>query len=167
MTLRDDRSILAVDPTKRGLAFVFFEHGELIDWGTRSCGRALKDSLALLDLVANNCAPDVLVLEDAAAPGCMRRARVREFLRAAGAHGRRRGLAVLSVARQKVREAWRQRGCTTKQAIAANIADHFPELTHLVPPPRKLFADEPERIRLFDALTLLLAVTDHSSSVGR
>lgn len=167
MTLRDERSILAIDPTKRGLAFVFFEHGELIDWGTRECERRVEAMLALLDVLMNNCAPDVLVLEDGSAPGCMRRVRVREFLRAAVNHGRRRGLSVLAIARTKVREMWRRRGCTTKQAIATNIAEHFPELAHLVPPPRKLFADEPERIRLFDALTLLLAVSDPTSSVGR
>ena len=167
MMLSDRRPILAVDPTKRGLAFVFFEQGELIDWGTRSCGRQLKDGVALLDTIVNTSAADVLVLEDSSAPGCMRRARIREFLRMAAAYGRRRGLVVFPIARREVRTMWRERGCNTKQLIATSIAQHFPELSHLVPPVRKIFTDEPERIRLFDALTLLSAVTDLPFRVGR
>lgn len=167
MILSDRRPILAIDPTKRGLAFVFFEQGELIDWGTRSCGRQLKDGVALLDTIVNTSGSDVIVLEDSSAPGCVRRARIREFLRMAAAYARRRGLLVLTIARREVRDMWRERGCNTKQAIAASIAQHFPELSHLVPPARKIFADEPERIRLFDALTLLSAVTDLPSVVGR
>jgi hypothetical protein len=165
MTLRDSRPILAIDPTKRGLAFVFFEDGELIDWGTRECPRRIDAMLRLLDVLIDHCGPDVLVLEDGLADGCVRRARVREFLRWAARHAGRRDLVIAAVARREVREVWRKRGCTTKQAIAASVITHFPELAHLLPPPRKLFADEPERIRLFDALSLLLAVTDFASSV--
>jgi hypothetical protein len=152
---------------KRGLAFVWFERGELIDWGTRSCGREPKAGRALLDVLVNVSAADIVVLEDPDAEGCLRRAHIKQFLRVAAAHARRQGLRVVKVARRDVGMIWRDRGSSTKQAIAAKLADHFTELRHLVPPPRKLFMDEVARLQIFDALTLVLAAFDRAGSVGR
>jgi hypothetical protein len=167
MKLRDHRSILGVDPTKRGLAFVFFERGELIDWGSRKCGRELKNGLALLDVLVGTSAADIVVFENPDAEGCLRRARIRQFLRVAVAHATRQGLRVITVARREVRRTWRSRGSSTKQAIAAKLADELPELRHLVPLPRKVFKDEVARLQIFDALSLVLAASDRTPSVGR
>jgi hypothetical protein len=165
--LEDPRAILGVDPTKRGLAFVVFEHGELIDWGTRRCGREPTEALSALNVLLRECATELLVLEDHAADGCLRRARIREFLRAARLRCRRRGIVVISVSRRQIRDGWRASGHTNKQAIAARLANDYPELLHLVPPPRRLFMDEDERLQIFDALTLVLALSDPTIPVGR
>ncbi len=161
MKLRDRRSILGIDPTKKGLAFVFFERGELVDWGQRYCGSRIKDELALLDLLLNTSGANVLVLENPNARGCCRRARIRELLRAAVELAKSRRVAIVRVSRRDVRALWRSRGHPTKQAVATFVAaQYLPELRHLVPPPRKLFMDEDLRLKVFDALTLVLAASD-------
>lgn len=167
MKLRDSRSILGVDPTKRGLAFVFFEHGDLIDWGTRSASRDPADILIALDELVNVHGADLVVLEDPDAKGCQRRARVRQFLRVAIARLRDRNVAMVIKPRREIRERWKTRGASTKQSVASLLAVEFPELRRLVPPPRKVFMDEDERLQIFDALTLVLAATDQTSEVGR
>ena len=58
--IADQRSIVGVDPGSRGLAFVFFERGTLLDWGTR---RRDGDELALLDRLLDRCNAEVLVLK--------------------------------------------------------------------------------------------------------
>ena len=76
-SLADPRAILGIDPTKRGLAFVFFEGGRLLDWGTR---RAAGKEIAALEEILNLCPADVIVLEDPDAEGSERRPRMRKLL---------------------------------------------------------------------------------------
>jgi hypothetical protein len=159
--LLDRRSIVAIDPSDRGLAFVFFEEGRLIDWGT---WRDDGNELALLDRLLDGCAADVLVLEDPSAPGCRRKARVRELLRMLERNARRGGRTVFKVARDSVRSEWKAQGCRTKQQVAAAIAERFPELETVVPPPRKVYRSEDSRVQLFDAASLVLHAFGTSSS---
>src|SRR5437762_2572240 len=108
--LADPRSIVGIDPTSRGLAFVFFEHGRLLDWGTRRG----SDELALLDRILNDCPAEMLVLEDPDAPRCERRQRMRQFLRDLARHAGKRGLSVVTVPRINVRRTWALQGVTRK-----------------------------------------------------
>lgn len=156
MRLADGRSIVAIDPTTRGIAFVFFENGEVMDWGERISKREAEDELRIIDRLVDGCAADVLVLEDPDAEGCLRRPRIRSLLRAIARHGRRRGVAVLAVSRGDVRSSWAMRGVTNKEDIAAKLADRFSELQGVVPPRRKAWASEAPRVNVFDAASLVL-----------
>src|SRR5258708_34362853 len=91
--LIDRRAILGIDPTKRGLAFVFFENGRLIDWGIRHVGGEIANFEAILDL----CPADVIVLEDPDAERSERRPRMRNVLTRLAHVAEARGLVVVMV----------------------------------------------------------------------
>jgi len=156
MRLHDRRSIVGIDPTPRGIAFVFFELGELMDWGTFEDDPTDAAQLGLLDGILDGCAADVLVLEDADAEGSRRKPRMRHLLRLFAKHATRRGVSVVKVPRADVHQAWAKRGITTKEAVAAAIGDYFPEIAHLVPPKRKTGWNETDRVNIFDAASLVL-----------
>jgi hypothetical protein len=151
--INDDRAIVGIDPTPRGLAFVFFENGELLDWGTR---RSDEGDVALLDRLLNRLRADMLVLEDPDAPRCERRVRVKRALRQFKAHAESRGIEVRMVSRYAVRSEWAKRGRMRKHAVAEAIAENFPEIDILVPRVRKVYRSEEARAEIFDALSLVL-----------
>lgn len=151
--LADDRSIVAIDPSPRGLAFVSFENGVLLDWGTR---RRDDDEIVVLDGLLDCAKADVLVLEDPDAPRCERRPRTRRLLRLIRDHAAKRGVAVVAVSRYAVRQEWAKRDVTAKHAAAAAIGAMMPEIEYLVPRPRKPYRSEEARAHIFDAASLAL-----------
>ena len=155
MKLSDRRSIVAIDPMPRGLAYVFFEHGSLLDFGARWL-RGEISALAVLDSLLDGCAADLLIVEDPEAAGCRLGPRARMFLKDSIKHVRRRGIAVEVVARAEVKKSWQEAGVRSREAIAPLIASRFPELQPLVPPRRKVYVTESDRANIFDAMTLLL-----------
>lgn len=164
--ITERRSVVGIDVTTKGLAYVFFENGRLIDW--ESLGRREGGSdLALLDRIVDGCAADIVVIEDSDADGCRLGPRARSVLRDIACHARARGLRVRPVPRGEVSAAWFARGKRNKQEVASAIAEVFPELAPLVPPPRRNFDPEAERINLFDALTLVLHLFGDSSAIAR
>jgi hypothetical protein len=151
--LIDPRAILGIDPTKRGLAFVFFENGRLIDWGIRHAGNEIANLEAILKL----CPADVVVLEDGSAERSERRPQMRKVLSRLTRAAERRGLEIVWVSRFAVRCAWRERGVTRKHTVAKAIAEEFPALEVFVPRPRiKAYMDEEARVHVFDAASLVL-----------
>jgi len=160
MILPDQRSIVAVDPTTRGLAYVVFDRGELVDWGHRRCGRKEREVLWFLDELLALSAADALVFEDPAAVGARRRPRVRRLLGLMAMLARRRKIAAVPVARSAIHRAWALRGLTTKEAVAAAIAAQLPELEPHVPPARKTWMSENPHVNIFDAVSLALHVFD-------
>jgi hypothetical protein len=152
MTL-DDRLILGVDPTSRGIAFVFLEAGRLLDWGTM---RADSRAEPRLDRLLGRCPAEVLVLEDPDAVRCARRPRMTVFLRELARVAGTRGMTVVLVPRFAVRGAWAEQGITRKHQVARRIAERFPEVQPIVPRPRKVYASEEAATEIFDALSLVL-----------
>lgn len=153
----DSRAILAVDPAPFGVAYVFFERGELRDWG-RHFGAVSDDVLiAMLKHLIDHFGADVLVLEDPAALRNERRPRMRHVLRRFASAAQQDNVEVIAVARHAVRMFWRQtRGLLRKHEVAAAIVDNFPELQALALKPRKAWRSEDSRAGVFDALTLVL-----------
>lgn len=156
MRIRDERSIVGIDPTPRGLAYAFFERGELMDWGTLEDETEEAAQVALLDRILDGCAADVLVIEDPDDDRSKRKPRIAHLLRLFAKHARRRDVAVVKVARGLVREAWAARGLNTKEEVAAAIGELLPEIAHLVPPMRKPGWNEVDRVNIFDAVSLVL-----------
>lgn len=154
MKLSDDRPILGIDPSKRGLAFVFFVKGTPIDWGLWRTDN--RDALDVCRRVLDTCPARVLVVEDSEAVGCQRRSRIRRLLQDLAAAARDNGLEVRAVARQNSRDMWASQGVARKDEAAALIAKRFPVLQPLVPRFRKVFMDEEPRSRIFDAASLVL-----------
>jgi hypothetical protein len=152
-SLGDPRAILGIDPTKRGLAFVFFEDGRLLDWGSRRGG---GNEIAAFEGILNLCPADVIVLEDPDADGSERRPRMRKLLQSLTRAAEARELLVRKISRLDVRRSWSARGVTRKHAVAKAIAEDFPVLEPLVPRPRKFYMDEEARVQVFDAASLVL-----------
>jgi len=149
----DHRSILAIDPDFRGVAFVFFENGMLLDWGTRGRGR---NELEVLDEMLDRFQADVLVIEDGEALRSERRARMRRALRLMAKRAAARGIIVQKISRHEVRRSWRERDKTNKHDVAAAIAVSFPEIEPYVPRKRRTWDTEDPRTGVFDAMSLLL-----------
>jgi hypothetical protein len=151
-TLNDRRPILGVDPTHDGVSFVFIENGVPVDWGLH---RDDGNEIEILDRLIADYAPQIVLLEDPNAPGCERRARMRQLLGRFATRAGSVGLTVVKVSRREVRDAWRARGVTRKQAAAVHIARLFPDLEPFLPRPRKHSREVP-RERLFGTLALVL-----------
>lgn len=154
-TIKDKRAVLAIDPGSRGVAFVFFENGTLLDWGTRGRGRK---EMEVLETMLDRFQVDVLVLENPDAFGCERRARWKQIVRRMAERAAARGVAVETVSRYAVRRAWAARGKTNKQHVAAAIATMFPEMEPYVPRVRRKWDTEDPRAGVFDAFSLLLHI---------
>jgi hypothetical protein len=152
--ITERRSVVGIDVTTKGLAYVFFENGRLIEW--QNLGRREGSTLALVDRIVDGCAADIIVVEDPDADSCHLGDRARAVLRDIRRHVRARGLHLRTVPRGEVSAAWLARGKHNKQKVASAIAEVFPELGPLVPPPRRNFDPEAERMNLFDALSLVL-----------
>jgi hypothetical protein len=153
MNILRGRSVVAIDPTTRGIAFVFVENGAVMDWGERMRS---PSELCIVDSLIDGYAADVLVLEDVDARGCERRPRIRAVLRKIVRHAVRRGVRVIAVAREDVRQAWLARGATNKETVASMIGARYPELSSVMPPPRKPGTNEDPRVNIFDAASLIL-----------
>jgi hypothetical protein len=153
MKFSDDRIILAIDPTSRGLAFVCFESGEVLDWGTR---RVEGNDVAALDRILELCPADVLIIEDAKAEHCLRRARVKRILVAIERHARSLGIEVRKVSAHAALRSWMRRGIANKSEMAQVIAAEFPPLDLVVPRPRGKYRSEQARMGIFDAASLAI-----------
>jgi len=153
--ITDNRALLAIDPGPRGVAFVFFENGTLLDWGTRGRGRK---ELQVLDEMLDRFKADVLVLEDPDAFGCERRARWKHIVRRMAQRASVRSVPVEMVSRYVVRRAWAACGRTNKHEVATGIAALFPEMEPWVPRVRRDWDSEDARAGVFDAFSLLLHV---------
>lgn len=157
-----DESILAVDPTSRGIAFAFFDQGRPRCWGER-----LRSDLRSIEELVQIFRPSVLVIEDVHAERCRRRPRVRKLLGAIARHAERCGSRLVAVPRDDVRKAWSARGIRTKIAMSAAVAQLFEELAPVVPPRRRIGASEDSRAQIFDAVSLVLHVFGDSFAFAR
>lgn len=147
---------IAIDPTRHGFAFAVLEGREgLLDWGVvRVQGEKREDRfLERLDRLLERYHPRLLVVEDCR--DTRRGARACRWIGMAIAVAGRYEMSSATVARRRVKATFRAYG-TTKHEIAEAIADHFPELASRLPPKPKIWLPEPERMRIFSAVSLAL-----------
>jgi hypothetical protein len=152
------RRVLAVDPFSRGVGFAVLEGpASLIDWGIRTTGRADNAKASLvIDRLIDRYRPDVLALEDWDSAGSRRCGRVQTLLdRIAAAEGKR--VLVRLITRMQIRTIAPLPLTSTKQGRAQFLADRFPELQPFLPPVRKPWMPEDDRMAIFDALSFAVA----------
>jgi Holliday junction resolvasome RuvABC endonuclease subunit len=148
--------ILSIDPSTRGLGFAIMEGPDnLIDWGVKQVKVNKNERCLMLvaDLIERY-QPDTVVLEDCADINCRRAPRVKELIRNMSKLADRRGIRIQNYSRNAVRSAFSQFGALTKHQIAAVIADQLPELAPKMPPFRKLWMSEDDRMSIFNAVAL-------------
>jgi hypothetical protein len=145
-----EKRVLSIDPTHRGFGYVVLEGSEhLIDWGVRHVqGSKNKASIQAASELMSFYSPQILVLEDVSSKNCRRWQRVRNLIEALDQLGRSRGFSVRRIAQAKVKKTL---SVSNKTQMAQAIAAKFPELRSRLPPERKPWMSEDERMAIFDA----------------
>ena len=158
MRAENARRMLAVDPLSRGVGFAVLEgQDHLVDWGIRTTGRADNaKSARVIDKLIDRFRPDVFVLENWDAAGSRRCGRVETLLRQIAAEQGRRVLVRL-VTRREIRAIGPLPLTGTKHGRATFLAERFPELQPFLPPQRKPWMPEDDRMAIFDSLSFAVA----------
>lgn len=160
------RRLLAIDPTSRGFGYVALETpGLLVDWGTHAVAkRSHPVARARLRAIIRRLQPQCIVLEHYAAPQCRRSASVRSLLEAMEQWCNESDLAVRLIPAVRLRSWLGARGLATKAQTARWVAMCCPELAPRLPPIRKPWMSEDERMGIFDAAALALFAVETAGS---
>lgn len=147
--------VVGIDPTSSGFAYAVFDGPcTLTDFGLVHCVLPTDDRvLARVGKALNELRPKVVVLEDGR--GSRRRPRARRLIKAIATAAKKRKITVTYVSRSLVRSVFEP--ATTKHEIAEVLAHRFPALMKRLPPPRKAWMPEDERMSIFDAVSFALA----------
>jgi hypothetical protein len=161
MKTRPPKRILGIDPFSRGVGFAVLEgQGNavtLVDWGLRTTGKADNGKSAhAIEALIDRFRPDILALENWDAPGSRRCHRV-DLLLNGIASSRDRRLRVRLVSKRQVSGIGPLPHTATKHGRARLVADRFPELEPFLPPVRKIWMHEDDRMSIFDAASFALA----------
>jgi endonuclease/exonuclease/phosphatase family metal-dependent hydrolase len=149
--------ILALDVITKGFGYVVFELPfHLVSFNVAFIeGDKRTGALARLAKLLDRVRPNVLLLEDAEAPGSRRRPRVRQLLEDLARLAREHGVIVQTVPRTAVIARFAPEGeRISKQAIAAQLVRFFPEIASQLPPRRRIWESEDHRTGMIDALAL-------------
>lgn len=156
--------ILAIDLSSRGFGFVLAEDSQLIHWGTASGGTNGTIVLGRFKTLAADWRPTTLLIDDYLAPTSRRCARIRNLLAAIEQYASQEGIRVRRLATGVIQAAFYSKAVETKEDRAKWLASRFRELAPRLPPVRRLWMSEDQRMSIFDAAALLVA---HSArSVG-
>ena len=149
---------MAIDPFSRGVGFAVLEGGDLlVDWGTRSTGSADNArAVRVIDKLIDRFRPDILAMEDWDSTGSRRCERIQALLNRIAAQEGRAGLVRL-VSRLDIQSIGRLPITSTKEGRARLLAERFPEVRPFLPPTRKIWMSEDDRMAIFDALSFAVA----------
>jgi hypothetical protein len=157
--------VLAIRPTSRGFGFAVLEGAELlIDWGTKDarCEKNAR-SLGYVEALLDEYQPDAIVVEDARDRSFRRCARVRDLLQGIRRMAFTQGVRVRSISKRRIREVFSETRAVTKHDLALAIAGRLPELAPRLPPRRKPWMSQDERMSIFDAVGLGLALFEDAA----
>ncbi|WP_342723925.1 hypothetical protein AAFG07_33260 [Bradyrhizobium sp. B097] len=151
--------IMAIYITRHGFAFALFE-GALapLDWGVirrsepNKNRRCIKAATALIE----RCRPDCVVLQDTSWTGTRRSQRTSALNAAFFELADCNDIPVCVFTRERVHVTFADLGQVTKHSIAEAIAKRIPAFERYVPPRRKPWMSEDDRMGLFDAAALAL-----------
>jgi len=161
--------ILAIDPSPKGFGYVVIESpSRLVDWGLKEA-RDEKNSRCLRQIegLARLYAPTLIVIENIRARDSRRSARVRELLAAILPLARNMKITVRALSKSELRHHFEAQGAATKDEIAQNIAERFPELALRLPPARKPWNSPDPRMAIFVAMALALTAMESGSERTR
>ena len=100
--------------------------------------------------------PRVVVIEEWDSKESRRGARVRKLFTQVVGFTEASNAKVSRFSQKDIQKAFSTDGLPTKYEIAQMIATEFPELSFRLPPPRKIWESEDERMSIFDAAALAL-----------
>lgn len=145
---------LAIDLSSRGFGYALFDsEGKLVDWGVRKVtGNKNAGCLTRIRALIRWYEPEVIVLEDCESGE--RHQRIKELSEDVSRLAERMEIRVVQIPWILVQSVCGGSPRATKEEIAARIGDHFPEIKPHLPPKRKPWMSEDERMSLFDAVAL-------------
>jgi Holliday junction resolvasome RuvABC endonuclease subunit len=166
------KRVLAIDPTTKGFGFAVLEGAAvLIDWSFWHPMKHPSDlnshCLKKVAQLISRHQPEVLIAEDATARGSQRNPRVCKFIEDLVAMASDRHLPVRCIPRRRVLQCFSAAGAPTKRRVAAALTQRFPELEPHLPPLRKCFMTEDERMSIFDAVALVITFYSGSQCGSR
>jgi hypothetical protein len=158
MTQKSVKRVLGIDPFSCGVGFSVVEVGVgLVDWGLRTTGKPdNRKAVFAVEKLIDRFKPDVLALEDWEAAGARRCERI-EILLNLIANGKWEGIRVRLVSLREIRALGPLPDMSTKYGRASFFADQLPELQAFLPPVRKPWMSEDNRMSIFDAVGFALA----------
>lgn len=152
------KRVLALELRSTACAFAVLEGPErLVEWGSRGITADVSRFLPKLAREVERYRPDVLVIEDAALT--RKGERVKAHLVWAEQWAEDHELPWTAIARDDLL-SWASHLGTNKETRARGIAELFPELATLVPPPRKVWETEAGRLSVFVAIERALCFYD-------
>lgn len=151
--------VLGIATSTHGIAFACFE-GPLspIDWGIKDVrgGNKNVQALAMVQKITEQLRPDVLILEEDAAPQAEHLARQRRLRRLVASYAASQAIEVVRYARPDVLATFSPSGATKRYEVAQLIASQVPAFSFRLPPKRKLWMTADRRMPLFDAAALAI-----------
>jgi Holliday junction resolvasome RuvABC endonuclease subunit len=170
--MKDDQRyplVLAIYLNTRGFAFVVSKSSlSPHDWGVKEVRGRRRHARCLAKIVAilDQYQPDILVIQDTSPEGTLRTRRIIKLNTAIAELAGPRGMALYAYSRADVWEAFRDVGVSNKQDLARVIALHIPAFENYVPPPRKPWKSEDDRMGIFDAAALALTYFKDEAGSG-
>jgi hypothetical protein len=166
--------ILAIDPRRYGFGWAVLEGEDLlVDWGMRDHATKITERvLAHVAVLIQRYAPHVIVVENTRNHRCLRRKRARALIREIALLAPHTEVRLVRVSAARIHQHFLALGAKNKDAVARIIADRFPELESLVPPRRKMWLPERDRMAVFDAVAMALVAaiatspSDASQTIG-
>jgi hypothetical protein len=150
--------IAAVSLSANGIGYAILEGDALVEYRNKIfLTDKNANSLIHVDKLIVRFKPDVLVLHDVNAKGTYRAPRIKELHRKVVSLAKRHKLKVAKISNVELRTLLLNDPKGTKHEMAERIAKQFPdELSSRVPPKRKPWKSEPNRMDIFDAVGLVL-----------
>lgn len=152
----EERTV-SISPTSHGFGFAVFEDTSLIDWGHAHVRPAKSDRcLARVMELLSWYDPSIVVIEDVEWASSRRGERVKNLLQQIARLVKNSSSQLVKIPRGLVSRVFSAHGRATKHDIATTVLIHYPELEAKLPPPRRVWTSEDERMAIFDAVALAL-----------
>lgn len=160
--------ILAVSLSSNGFGFAVMEGNALVDFRNKVfLADKNANSLTHIDKLIVRFKPDVLVLHDVNAKGTYRAPRIKDLNCKVMTLANRHKLKVAKLSNTELRTMLLNDPKGTKHDIAERIAKQFPdELGSRVPPKRKAWTSQLNRMDIFDAVGLAVVFRMRGNEPG-
>jgi hypothetical protein len=161
--------IVAIAIRSQRLGFAVLEGSlGLVDWRTvhyRSNSIPhIKAAMEKLKSLLVLSPPSVIVIESSRLANALNASNVCSICRFLKQEAELRLVPMLFMKREDVRKTFRDFHAKSKDAIAATIAQMFPELLSKLPPKRKIWHGEHPTMTMFDAVALAVAFWDYQNT---
>ncbi len=154
-----ERKFLALFPTYCGVGYAVARDADSFSaWGLRKAVGDDANKIAIRKFVRllNRHKPTDIILEDIPKDAEHKRSRVAALIISMSQIAMSQGCTVYFYTRAQIRDAFHMHGAFTKHEIAEVIGTIMPELTHAIPPKRRVWETDPPAMSFFCAASLAL-----------